>query len=167
MVPVDISDYRAFLKKAEEAGEGRRVGNAARDLRYLTQAEVAAKDLTGQPAWDLFLRYLRGALEESERQLQELGRALVGPGPIDAGQLYELRVRGARLDERIRTIEAMVGMPTDVINMGEKAKNLLDRLGEKNGRDGTAGGAEEGDRVTQKRRSGPRKRPAAKSSAAA
>jgi hypothetical protein len=152
---IERGHYVEMLERQRAQREEQKTHATARDFHFLTQASVAAKNLTGTAHWDLFLRYAQGAAEHTKVELAKAAQALVSPG-LNADGLADLRARAIRLDERIKTIEAMITLPKDVINEGEKARSLLERLESENERrdGGTGEGAPAAGRTagTAKRR---------------
>ena len=94
----------------------------------MAQAAVAMEDLTEQPMWDLFLRYLKAAQEQWRGERGALVDMLVQSDSMAEGTILGVRFKIARLDERIRVVDAIIGLPKDLIGKGENAKSVVERM---------------------------------------
>lgn len=111
-------------KKAERAQPSRPV------LEILAQAEVAAANLTGDATWDIFLSYIQAAIERTEAEVTTTETLLGSPEVVEIADLMRLKIQLARLKERISAWNAVISLPSDIKTEGEKAKGLLERMGE-------------------------------------
>ncbi len=97
------------------------------NLTMVQQAAVKAELLTGDPVWDLFLTYLQHALEETETYRQSAQDTLTHPNMVDHHSMLQAKIALAECNSRIAILEAVISLPKDLIEMGAKAKGLLER----------------------------------------
>ena len=120
----DRSDFDE-LNKAKEQQQFKAM---LPQLRMMQQAAVSAERLTGVPQWDTFLSYLQGAIETTQKQLATFEGALRSPDLLDPQKIMQCKVSALRCQERIMAWEAVLQLPKDLIELGEKAEALTDRL---------------------------------------
>ena len=99
----------------------------ANDLKMIQQAAVKAELLTGDPVWDLFLTYLQHALEETETYRQSAQDMLTHPNTVDHNTMLQAKIALAESTSRASILEAVISLPKDLIELGSKAKGLLER----------------------------------------
>ncbi len=97
------------------------------DLKMVRQAAVKAELLTGDPVWDLFLTYLQHTVEETEAYRQSAQDILTHPSTVDHHSMLQAKIVLAECNSRIAILEAVISLPKDLIEMGAKAKGLLER----------------------------------------
>lgn len=113
---------------AEKKADGRQPPRPV--LEILAQAEVAAANLTGDSTWDIFLSYVQAAVERTEADIESTERLLGSPEVVEIAELMRLKIQLARLKERVSAWNAVISLPRDIKIEGEKAKKLLERMGE-------------------------------------
>ena len=118
--------YRNLMakKKAEGQGPPRPV------LEILAQAELNAANLTGDSTWDIFLSYIQAAIERTEAEIKTTETLLGSPEVVEIPDLMRLKIQLARLKERVSAWNAVISLPKDIKIEGEKAKTLLERMGQ-------------------------------------
>jgi hypothetical protein len=97
------------------------------DVKMVQQAAVKAELLTGDPVWDLFLTYLQHTIEETEAYRQSAQNALIHPSIVGHHEMLQAKIALAECNARITILKAVVSLPKDLIEMGTKAKGLLER----------------------------------------
>ena len=117
-------DYDALIEKNKKSLNGERP-----NLEYLTQAAVKQVLLTGNPHWDTFLSYLQSALERMLDQEIQLRDRLCSSSLVSPDGIMETKLALAEIVGQIKTIEAVIGLPKDIMETGEKAKDRLKDLG--------------------------------------
>lgn len=120
----DRADYDALIKDKLREQAGRSLSR----LELMRQGAVAGELLTGNAAWDAFLRYVQGAIDQTERQLATFQLAFTSPDLLDQSQLLRVKVDALRCSERISAWKAVMQLPKDLIEQGEQAQSLLERM---------------------------------------
>ncbi len=117
---VDREQYAELVRKKSN-GHDNRV-----QLQALVQAEVKAEHITGDPGWDTFLSYIQAAVEKHEDELVSLKALLESPDMMNADDMMNCKIAVIRRRERISAWNAVIGLPRDIKEHGEKARALLD-----------------------------------------
>lgn len=94
-------------------------------LRVLAQAEVPASALTKSPEWNYYLSLVEAKVEELEESLNTLQRALATDMIFDHAGLATNKAFAMRLKVQIDTLQAVLDLPRQIIEMGERAKLVL------------------------------------------
>ena len=119
---VDREQY-AELVRQKSNGHDNRV-----QLQALVQAEVKAEHITGDPSWDTFLSYIQAAIEKHEDELTSLKAMLESPDMMNMDDMMNCKIAVIRRRERISAWNAVIGLPRDIKEHGEKAKAVLDGM---------------------------------------
>jgi len=106
------------------------VSGAAQHLRIIEQAAVSAENMTGHPAWDRFLSYIQAAIEETERHRGVLLEMLSDPIIVDHDTLIRAKMGLKECDGRLDAWRTTILLPKEIMEQGDRAKNLLDELPE-------------------------------------
>ena len=122
MLP-DYNEYAEARKKrlAERTQERRP------QLEMISQAAVKAELLTGQQHWDYFLSLIEGAIEVTQNHKEAFERLVMDPATSDE-DVKKLRINAFLCAERIMAWRAVMTMPKELIEQGEKARTLLERV---------------------------------------
>ena len=99
-------------------------------LQMLARAEVNSRALTGDPLWDTFLSYLQAAVEQTEAQRDTFTATISDPKVVNGDQIMMAKTGLAECTGRLEAWNAVISLPKDLIEMGQEAKTLLDRLPE-------------------------------------
>jgi hypothetical protein len=110
-----------------QAQKSLQTNNRDYDVKMVQQAAVKAELLTGDPVWDLFLTYLQHTIEETEAYRQNAQNVLVHPSTVDHHEMLQAKIALAECNSRIDILRAVISLPKDLIEMGTKAKGLLER----------------------------------------
>lgn len=129
---------RAEWEKARKENEEKRFRDLMPRLELMRQGAVAAELLTGNVAWDAFLRYLQGAIDVTREQMSALEKVLFAPDLVDQVRLLQVKVSVLRCAERIAAWEAVMQLPRELGDNGEIAASLVERM-EKIGADDRRG----------------------------
>lgn len=97
-------------------------------LEMLQQAAVKAEHLTGNEHWDWFLSYIQDAIETTEKHRTAFQSAMADPKTVSHESLLEAKIGIAECNSRIEAWKSAMELPKDFMEMGEQAKNLIDRL---------------------------------------
>lgn len=97
-------------------------------LEMLRQTAIRTELLTGSPEWDSFLGYAQAAMEETEAQLQGWIVFITNPVIVDRDQIMQAKIALAECKGRIDAWKAVIELPKDLIETGNKAKGLLERM---------------------------------------
>ncbi len=116
-----IDEFRSM--KDDKQVEARR-----KHLQLIQQASVAAGSLTGVDRWDLFLTYVSAALEESSTQVAALRDKIADPSVVDTTEIFRLKILLEGWTQRGNAFKAIIGLPKDLLEQGEDAQALLDRM---------------------------------------
>ena len=124
-------EWIAFRKKEKEEkmGAKRVTSTDAANFRHMSQASIALADMTKMASWDLFLRYLQSAKEAWEADRSGILHELLSPAMTESDVL-NLRLRAARMDERVRLLALVINLPNELITMGDQARGIIDRMDE-------------------------------------
>ncbi len=97
-------------------------------LQMLARAGVNSRALTGDPLWDTFLSYLQAAVEQTEAQRDTFTATISDPKVVNGDQIMMAKTGLAECTGRLEAWNAVISLPKDLIEMGQEAKTLLDRL---------------------------------------
>ncbi len=92
------------------------------------QSAVRVELLTGDSHWDSFLSYIQAAQDETEAQLQSLIQLISNPIVVDHDRIMQAKIGLAECKGRIDAWQAVIELPKDLIEAGNKAKGLLERM---------------------------------------
>lgn len=118
---IDIDEYR----RRQAGREPVRKSNghdAEMALRMLHQAEVVADNLTGDPDWDKFLSYLQSTLDISRGQREDIVRRMSSEDIVSDEDIRRLKLLLVQIDERIRTLEAVMWLPRQIKDLAVKGQ---------------------------------------------
>ncbi len=101
-----------------------KVDEQMRHLHALRQAEVSADRLTGHPDWDVFLSFLQHAVNETANQRDMALAKLNDPTVVDHGEMLRLKIIISECASRITTLLAVIQLPKEIKEKGEKARTL-------------------------------------------
>lgn len=123
-----MPDYEEFKRlrerKALETAAARRV-----ELEQRHRAAVSAEHLTGDPAWDVYTSYLQAAIEGRQAEAREYDKALSNPDLVNPDEVMRARIGKFRCEAVIQALTAALALPKALREDGEKAKELLARIG--------------------------------------
>ena len=129
-------EYRQVLaeQQAKVAANG-----AQRDhLVLLSQAAVNASNMTGSTEWDVFLQFLQSHADRVKASRVALDEVLKDPRVTSDEDMRRAKIQYIEADAIVRTLEAVISLPSDIIESGDKARDLLARMGSDQTVEGTA-----------------------------
>ena len=97
-------------------------------LELLRQAAIRTEHLTGSPDFDSFLGYIQAAMEGTEAQVRSWIELMSDPLIVDHDQIMRAKIALAECKGRIDAWQAVIELPKDLIQAGDKAKGLLERM---------------------------------------
>ena len=97
-------------------------------LEQMRQEAVKADLLTGEPTWDHFLTLIQGAIETTREQMGAFQRQLGDSDTFEHQEMIRLKTQALLCGERIKAWEVVMTLPKDIMERGEKAENLMERL---------------------------------------
>lgn len=121
-----VDEYR----KDKVNGRSQDIALERRQLTVLAQAVVAADHLTGVPMWDQYLSYVAGAMESCAAQIVALRDQIADPMVVDHSEVMRLKILLEGWLQRNNAFAAVLALPKDLLEMGERAQSLLDRMPE-------------------------------------
>lgn len=99
-----------------------------RQITVLAQAEVLAENLTQVREWDLFLSYVQAGMNACDVECEKLRRRISDPMVVQTEEIMRLKVLLEGWEQRRNAFQAVISLPKDLIEMGQEAKSLLERL---------------------------------------
>lgn len=118
-------EYMESLNKKKPNGE-------THHFKMIQQAAVKAELLTGVDHWDTFLSYLQAVLEVSEGHRLDAQEILCHPNNVDHSTMLRAKIALAECESRIGILRAVMSLPKDLIEMGNDAKSILERVDKAN-----------------------------------
>ena len=97
-------------------------------LELLRQTAIRTERLTGAPDFDSFLGYIQAAMEATEAQRESLVELLSDPMVVDHARIMQAKIALAECKGRIDAWQGVIELPKDLIEVGNKAKGLLERM---------------------------------------
>ena len=120
----DVGEYYEG-QKADKTVE---IEARRRQLVMLAQAEVEAGSLTGIVQWDRFLSYVAAASETCKQHAAAVRDKIADPAIVDHGEIMQLKIRLEGWIQRGFAFDSVIGLPKDLLEIGQDAKALLDRM---------------------------------------
>ncbi len=99
-----------------------------KQLFMLSQAVVEAGNLTGVVQWDRFLSYLAAGAETCQQQAEALREKIADPLVVDHTEIMRLKISLEGWIQRGFAFDAVMGLPKDLLEIGEQARSLLERM---------------------------------------
>ena len=107
-----------------------------RTLERLEQTAVKAKQLTGNPGWDMYLTYLQTAVDGYKKEKTSAVEKLISPAIVNQDEIMAAKSIVQTCSATIAALEAAMSLPVDLIKIGEKAKSISSRINRKEDTDG-------------------------------
>ena len=123
----DRSDFMELLAKEANKSNGQSV-DPKRLFAQLQQASLKSDYLTGNEHWDYFLSLLQNTKSEYEQLRDQCRMALENPATTDTDYIASWRQQLLLCNERISTLDAVMKLPKDLHEVGEKAKLQIEKL---------------------------------------
>lgn len=124
---IDRRDFDALTKRYDIAPTLQKsdVGS----LRVIERDALQAQHLTSQPSWDRFLTYLQAALQRLDLVRQSAQAKLNAIGVVDHHSLISAKLELHVAEAQIELLESIMSMPKEIIENGDKARDLLEKIG--------------------------------------
>lgn len=100
------------------------------ELVRLEQAALEKQQLLNDPKWDIYLQEIQSWIKTTKEHLTAFQAQLDSPELTDPTEVQRLRNRIFVCNERIGTLNLVIDLPKQVIELGEKAKLKLEEIGE-------------------------------------
>ena len=124
------------LPNVDEFLEDRKNGQQAeskaqrKQLVMLAQAVVEAENMTGVPEWDRFLSYVSAASEACGERAAALRDRIADPSVVGHDEIMQLKISLEGWIQRGLAFDAVIRLPKDLMEVGEDARELLERMGD-------------------------------------
>jgi hypothetical protein len=89
----------------------------------LRRAEADAKALTGHPAFDNFMTYLQGRIDEIDSETANLKRQLFSPAQFNFAEIAQLQSQVVRNDLVVATLREIMAWPAQVLAAATEESN--------------------------------------------
>lgn len=119
-------DYRQVL--AAQAAKAAANGAQHDHLVLLSQASVNAANMTGSTEWDIFLQFLQSQVDHVKESRAALEVVMKDPRVTSDEDMRRAKIQYIEADAIVRTLEAVISLPSDIIESGDKARDLLSRM---------------------------------------
>jgi hypothetical protein len=122
-----------FLDQAREKREKRdKSGHGDYQLRSMTQGQAPMETLTTSPEWEIFRQVVQGEIDRLEVALDQIAPAFLNPDTVSYEQILTLKFNAVAAGARVDALREVLGMPQQIIQDGEKARDILrERLEQK------------------------------------
>ena len=120
----DRADFDKLI--ADKAGKREQKHRPA--LEWLAQAAVSAEQLMADPHWKVYQQYLAAAVGNTEQNADALRRKLASPLVVDHSEILITKIALAESEAMIRAWNVAISMPKEIMEKGEEAKSVLERL---------------------------------------
>lgn len=97
-------------------------------LEMLRRAAVSAEALTGDEHWDRNLSYIQAAIEDTESQRDGFQAIVNDPRTVNGDEMMAAKMAMVECAARIEAFKACLSLPSDLMAMGDQAKELLERM---------------------------------------
>lgn len=85
------------------------------DQRLLAQAEIATANLTGDPAWDVFLQRVQALIDSEREILTAMAQALAMPN-LSSEQILQGQRQMLAANTRIEAWETVLRLPGEILD---------------------------------------------------
>lgn len=120
----DRKDWDEKREKRIQEAEQQQIPQYQEVVRAIPEMQK----LTGRPEWDKYLTYLEGILKATDIELIDLRVKLESPKYWKTEDLVQLKAEVIRLKERYETIDTLMKLPKEIIEIGKAAKSTLERF---------------------------------------
>jgi hypothetical protein len=116
------SDWEDHLKQIGKDWRRRDASN----LGAIERAALAASQVTGDEYWDLFLSVINERLESRRKSLEDFRNKLEISNDFSTEALINQKLSIRQLGCEIEALEWVTGLPKELMEKGERAKELLE-----------------------------------------
>lgn len=132
-------DRKEFLDTISERAQERNAAMMPALRQLQAVAPVMQSLLTGSDAWDRYLTYLQGYIEQAEDAKARAQSKITSPEAADPMVLAKLRVDILTAESMVEAWEAAINLPHVLISGASEAAKTIAKIGEeKNGSTGQA-----------------------------
>jgi len=121
-------DKKEFLDMAQ----GRRkevAASMAPEAMGLQKSAVDAEKLMDDPGWAVLQTVVQAAIEQADEVAEIYRQKLQSNDVVGHEVLIKTKIGLAVCNERIHVLKEVLAIPSDIVNSGEQAKSLLERIG--------------------------------------
>jgi len=124
-----IRDQTSFTELTQKLSRGK-LEKRTPYFERMVREQVQAEKLTGSQEWDLFLSYVQGLIERTEKAKVSIDVQLSEAPVFNTEKLLELKVQSMLAGERLFTLHQVLGIPKVIVEEGTKGMESLSRLQE-------------------------------------
>jgi hypothetical protein len=118
---------RQQFKDSLEERKRQKVRESRTELRVLAQAQVPIESLTKSVEWDYFLSLLQAKIEELDIALNTYQQSQITDLDFSHQELAARKAIAMRFALQRDTLQAVLDLPKQILEIGEKARLELDR----------------------------------------
>ncbi len=118
----DFEDWDRMVKEKRKE----RINGQRGQLEQFQQAAVSANQLTGDPAWDIYLQHLQQAILEYEAMAEMHEVQLTLPETVNHDQIVRLKIKLAEAKGHAAGLSFALDLPKRIKEMGDKASEMLE-----------------------------------------
>ena len=116
---VTRAEAQESLDRSERAGPQQLRGKVA--PKFLEQAEVATRHLTGRPEWDVFLQRVQALIDQEQTLILSLAGAIASPN-LTNDQIFQAQRHLLASKQRVEAWELILSLPQDILGKPEEDK---------------------------------------------
>ena len=117
-----LDEYRATLR-ATPQGQSR-----LHELKGMAQEAPRMAALTGDPNWDLYLRYIEAQIKRAEAEIEVAKTNAAALVLVDEAKAKAAAVQATILESRAQTLREVLLLPKFLIEQGGRAGKLVAAL---------------------------------------
>ncbi|MCK5610485.1 hypothetical protein KAR91_51910 [Candidatus Pacearchaeota archaeon] len=118
-----------YLDSLDKAGPEKLAGQVYQ-LQSAQKSSVDAKKLVNHAGWAIFQQMCQLAIEQAEEIRDYHDEVLKSLQTVNAEKMLHAKLGRALANERVLVLTKVLAMPTDLIENGDKATDLLTQIGE-------------------------------------
>lgn len=128
MSTIDFEERRRRAFEARKGNKEQIVEHARQESGPIMQAAIAASHVTGTPEWDRLLTIIQVHLESAKSAKAALEIAIMASNVVDPMAMMQIKIDALIASERIKVLEAVIALPSDIMKNAENARLHLEKL---------------------------------------
>ena len=124
----DRSEYKELENRKKHDGTVRPTNNSEM-LAMMQQSAIKMEQMVRDENWNYFMTLLQSSIDKTKSDRENFFRQLTSPDVSSSELISLLRNYIILSDERIKTLEAVLLLPKQIIENGENAKIVLSEIG--------------------------------------
>ena len=124
----DRSEYKELENRKKHDGTVRPTNNSEM-LAMMQQSAIKMEQMTRDENWNYFMTLLQSSIDKTKLDRANFFQQLTSPDVSSNELISLLRNYIILSDERIKTLEAVLLLPKQIIENGENAKIVLSEIG--------------------------------------